>query len=198
MLEVVFNKSASNSIAQSRYRLETISSEQSTILCFEIGLSMGNISQDLFWDSRRSIMLQRWKPDSSSFSRINECNEYVDTLIKDAMEGLETLVRCIRKGEAVRFWYSDEPDEMCGLFWLSSKIVELNTASVPMSEVKLRKYTTASDIRICSWGEAPPNQWQLFLSWEEAVPPSALTVRADAWKELQKENAGLRDRKSVV
>lgn len=98
-------------------------------------------------------------------------------------------------GEGLRLWYSHQPDDMCGLYWLMAQIMDLCGDNTQVSLVRPPEWETNDDgntVQYSGWGEVGPGDWHRFLCYEKTVPPSFCHSCATRWRELQQENAPLR------
>lgn len=97
-------------------------------------------------------------------------------------------------GEEIRIWYSYNPDELCGMYWLMKQLQPLNCQTT-IYLVKLptweygKENTMTSKI---SWGEVSPSEWGNYITLQEKAEPVFLSACAMKWNQLQNENAPLR------
>ena len=158
---------------------------------FPLALSMGDISETVPGPAREE-MLRRlseavW-PDASwpSSGRLRT---------EEAKETLQKAGKRIAAGEAVRIWYSDQPDERCGLYWMAEQLERLGTRRGPVYMVKLPRCERRRDGVIVvrsGWNETAPQEWGRYVPLQQSCPLEALRACALRWHELQKENAPLR------
>lgn len=185
MFEVVFSGSARGSMRYSH------SAAFEDIYCFTLGLSVGDISEDIPGEARRAALLALCRASSPQ----GEAEKRACRLMRAAAEALEAVLARSAAGEAARLWYSDEPDEMCAFFWLLSRLESLGEARGPVSMVRLPRWEQREDGVLeehQGWGDVPPEGWRKFLPLEEAASPVFVHAAALRWKELQEENAPLR------
>lgn len=147
------------------------------IFCFPLGLSFGDLHNRIsaikvmysFWDAQLEAETERM------LSRVNsDLGEIRDRL---------------RKGESLRIWYSDHPDEMCGFYWLLSNISEGNIVGV-----KLPKLEEKDDVILSynGWGELSPHEWGRFKNYEHSISSNMHRYYRHQWLTMEKENAPLR------
>ena len=104
------------------------------------------------------------------------------------------LLERLRQGEAVRVWYSDQPDERCGLSWLSWEL-RRRGLQVPVYLVDLPRYEERNDgtlVRYISWGEMEPERFGTYVSRQREASPVLRSALAQEWETLRQENGPLR------
>lgn len=96
-------------------------------------------------------------------------------------------------GEPLRVWYSQDPDEMGGFFWLMSELEDLETIQIHSIELPSYFECPNGDVIVWEkWGEVAPEEWPLFLSCENLLPRNYRRGCALEWQQLLWENAPLR------
>lgn len=100
----------------------------------------------------------------------------------------------IERGETLRVWYSNAPNEMCGLYWLMSLLNLWKQSSAKVALVKLPEWETEEEtlIQHNGWGEVEPGKRQGYLSLQKTASPAFIRAAAFRWAGLQMENAPLR------
>ena len=196
MIEIAFSQSAYSSLkiaqresdAQVRCKCENViplGGDPADVFCIDMAWSIGDISDSDIGDGRRAVLEQ------ASFI----CpNSHIGTSICSSQAALHTILGRAAQGEAVRIWYSHNPDEMCGFYWLLSKMKAAATSG-PIYAVKLPEWEYTSEDTLCTytgWGEIEPRAWVRYLSLQQEVKSPLLTACSMYWAQLQKENAPLR------
>ena len=76
-----------------------------------------------------------------------------------ACKDLETIRQRLDAGEQVRIWYSSHPDEMCGLHWFLTQLVQ-DMPSTKVSIVKLPDWEIKEQTLAVhtGWGEVDPDE----------------------------------------
>lgn len=115
-------------------------------------------------------------------------------LYQSAIKNLDAIRNRAENGETLRIWYSNQPDEICGLFWLINLLKSWKQPSIKAVLVKLPEWEMedATIIWHSGWGEIEPGKWHSYLGLQKAVPEALINAIASRWSELQKENAPLR------
>lgn len=158
---------------------------------FHFMLSIGDISEDIPGEKRAHVL--EWL--YSIYPDIEEDLTFAPGLLQAATTTLAEICNRISSGEAVRIWYSDHPDELCGLYWFMSQLNRLNLQNNQIFLVKLPTWEITEDgnlVAFSGWGEVNPGQWHRYLTLQTEVPLSFCSGCAAQWQRLQAENAPLR------
>lgn len=158
---------------------------------FGLGLSVGDISEDTPKAARRNALYELAHFDLS----LPGVMEQIDQSIDRAEEDLKDVLNRSADGEPVRLWFSSQPDEMCGLYWMTAQLDSLKDRCGPISMVVLPPYEQRDDGTIVTWngwGEISPGEWYKFLPLERPMSLSFRCAITAQWRSLQKENAPLR------
>lgn len=157
--------------------------------CFDMALSVGDISDNGLGKQRSKVLKQMLSVG---------CAEDIDVLIDEKMQenanALTSILERYSTGEEVRIWYSDNPDEICGMHWLMAQFQTVKKETA-IYLVKLPKWEYEKGNTIISrngWGEIAPGEWGKYISLQEKIQPAFLSVCAMKWRQLQEENAPLR------
>lgn len=154
---------------------------------FSLGLSIGDISNQDFATNRQKTFNRLWSiyPDDPS-----DDLKLVDQLPKT----LDTVLARAANGEALRIWYSDTPDDLCGLYWLMTELEELKKPLGTVYVVKLPEYEYLDNTVVShrGWGEVSPGDWHRYTALAQPTTPIFRRQCAMRWRMLQKENAPLR------
>lgn len=155
-----------------------------------LALSVGDIGAADFYRRRQETInrLYRVFPE-------DEAENPFSNLSERARQALSALQTRFRAGESLRIWYSDQPEERCGLCWL---MAELKPWEVPQSQVllvKLPPWEAQADGTLSqhgSWGDIGPGDWHRYLRLAQSASPVLCRSLAGHWRDLQAENAPLR------
>ena len=116
-------------------------------------------------------------------------------IFKRSNTALEMVQKRISAGEPIRIWYSNQPDEMCGLFWFMWLLDHWNADSEKIFIVKLPEWEADENgniIRKNSFSEVAPEEWSRYLDLQKPVLPLFITACSLHWQTLKEENAPLR------
>lgn len=158
---------------------------------FGLGLSVGDISEDTPGSARRGVLRRLFHFGLP----LPEIMKDIDRILEQAVKDLKEILDRSANGEPVRLWYSDQPDEMCGFYWITARLNSLKDRCGPISMVKLPPCEQQDDGTVVTrngWGEVSPGEWHKFLPLEQ---PMSLAFRRSVtahWRSLQEENAPLR------
>lgn len=158
---------------------------------FPLALSTGDISETVPGPAREKVLRGLseavWPNASWPASGRRRTEE--------AKEALQRVGKRIAAGEAVRIWYSEQPDERCGLYWMAEQLERLGQRKGPVCMVKLPRCERRRDgviVTRSGWNEVAPQEWGRYVPLQRSCPPEALRACALRWRELQRENAPLR------
>lgn len=160
------------------------------VYCLDLVLSIGDISEKMPGPLRQQALEELIRGASPA----EEARREVRKLWKKFQEALSTVVARSAAGEAVRVWYSQQPDELCGLCFFLERLESAGAAG-PVSLVELPQWAERPDGAMVHWiscGEVSPGEWGRLLT-EERIPSQARRhFFANCWRELRQKNAPLR------
>lgn len=157
---------------------------------FNLVLSVGDISENQPDIKRKQVLENLY-----SVYPNDEGRQAAEEIIKRANENLKTVQERAAAGEALRIWYSNQPDEMCGLCWFMEQLNQWKVESEQVFIVKLPVWIAGnkgSIIQKNSWGEVAPEEWHRYIALQKPVLPVFIQYYAAEWQALKAENAPLR------
>lgn len=157
---------------------------------FNLALSVGDISENQPGIKRLQTLEHLY-----SVYPNDEGNQAAQEMLKKANKDLETLQERVAAGESIRIWYSNQPDEMCGLYWFLWQLDHWETQGSQVYLVKLPEWEVDENgniLRRVSWGEVAAWEWHRYLALQKSAPPEFCKSCASHWMELRKENTPLR------
>lgn len=160
------------------------------LFCFPIALSVGPISEEEIGAQRKSALELLFSVYPAAMK--GEWN--IDSILQKANKNLSAVMERYAGGEAVRIWYSDSPDELCGMYWLAAQLSPLKSPA-PVYLVKLPNWEYQDESTVIGkngWGEVAPGEWRKYMALQEEARPVLLSALAAKWSQLQMENAPLR------
>ncbi|MGE4277714.1 MAG: DUF3658 domain-containing protein [Lawsonibacter sp.] len=116
-------------------------------------------------------------------------------ILEKAKEDLNMVRERAKAGDSLRIWYSNQPDELCGLSWFMDQLTRWEIPDHQVFMVKLPDWETDKTgrlVRKSGWGEVEPEGWHRYLPLETPVPAAFRQSCALDWQVLQGENAPLR------
>lgn len=152
---------------------------------FDLLLSIGDISEEEIGQRR-----QQFLEKLISFPK-----GYVKHKMEEARDNLKKVFNYMQNGEDVRIWYSQNPDEYCGMYWF---MYQLFIKKIPHGEinlVKLPEWEYGEDrsiLRKRGCGDLSAEEWHRYLSFQQSVNDQFVKMCALEWKNLKEENAQLR------
>lgn len=163
--------------------------ENKDILCFPVALSIGDITENVIGEQRKSVLqkLVSIYPDNVKPAAMDMFNT--------AQKNLKELLCRAEKGETIRIWTSDTPDEACGFYWLIEKLKPLGFENLDITYVKLPDFHIMPDgtvVIYSGWGEVAPHQLGNLSRLEHKLPVNYMHALSFRWQQLKKENAPLR------
>ena len=125
---------------------------------------------------------------------VEDLDYQVEEKIQKIKTTLSSVIERYVAGEEVRIWYSYNPDELCGMYWLMKQLRPLNCQTT-IYLVKLPAWEYGKENTMTSkiaWGEVSPGEWGKYITLQEKAKPVFLSACAMKWNQLQNENAPLR------
>lgn len=182
--------------AEERERLEwenatPMGGSPADVYGFGFGLSIGDISENVPGEKRRQVL--EWL--YSIYPNLEEGPAFTEELIQKAKDILKEVCYRISTGESARLWYSNQPDELCGMHWFMAQLNQLELKSGQVILVQLPGWEIGEDGNMLiqsGWGSVKPGEWHRYLDLQRAAPSAFCKWYAAHWKRLQKENAPLR------
>ncbi len=163
--------------------------KSSDIYCFDIALSVGDISDNGLGERRKSVLKNMW-----SVYPFEDLEQQIEEKLLKSKTALSSVMERYTNGEEIRIWYSHNPDELCGMYWLMTQLRPLNCQTA-IYLVKLPVWEYGKENTIISrnaWGDIAPGEWGKYTSHQEKVRPALISAYAMKWRQLQEENAPLR------
>lgn len=157
---------------------------------FSLALSIGDIGKNRPGRKRRQMLEQLF-----SIYPKDEGRRAAQEMLRGANENLKTVQKRAAEGEPLRIWYSDQPDEMCGLYWFMEQISRWKMRSREVLVVKFPDWDADESKMIprkSGWGDVAPEEWHRYLSLQRPAPSAFQQSCTSRWRELQRENAPLR------
>ncbi|MEL7608165.1 MAG: DUF3658 domain-containing protein [Bacillota bacterium] len=157
---------------------------------FHLALGVGDISEN-----QPGIKRKRTLEHLFSVYPNDEGRRAAQEIMKRVNEYLKTVRERAAAGESLRIWYSNHPDEMCGLCWFMGQLNQWKVQDGQIFIVKLPEWEAdekGNIVRKSGWGEVSPGAWHRYLALQKPVPPLFRKSCAFHWQELQGENAPLR------
>ena len=107
---------------------------------------------------------------------------------------LDALIDCITPNSTIRIWYSEKPQEYCGMCWL---IYELNQQmkEVPnLTSILLPNQVEINQtlVQYNGWHEVNPELFSSFLSLEKTMIPAFIKSTTSKWEAMKSQNSPLR------
>ena len=152
-------------------------------------LSIGDISENIPCEKRRKVLewLYGIYPD------IDEDSVFTAELMQRTADAMKEVCSHISAGESVRIWYSNQPDELCGMYWFMAQLNNLELQSDQVILVQLPDWEIGDENAAMSgWGGVKPSQWHRYLDFQRAATSAFCKSCATHWQRLQQENAPLR------
>lgn len=157
---------------------------------FNLVLSIGDISENQPGIRRKQVLEHLY-----SVYPNGEGQQAAEDIFKRVNESLKTVRERAVARESIRIWYSNQPDEMCGLYWFMEQLNQWAVQGEKVSMVKLPEWEADDNgniVRRNSWSEVPPEEWHRYLAVQRPALPVFCQSCASYWRRLQKEDAPLR------
>lgn len=184
MTEVVFSESAAGSILMYKDK-----DSRKDVFRFPLWLSVGEIDEEGVGSKRRAsidLLMSVYQDTGNSIGAES---------VEASRKSLSELLARAEEGESVRIWSSDNPDEMCGLYWLIHQLYCAGVKKPDIIIVKLPEFYMTSDTDFTSYtycGEIAPQEWGGFAELGKKLPLAVAEAIAECWRKLRGENSVLR------
>ena len=155
---------------------------------FNLALSVGEIAEEEVGERRRQAL-------ELLFGTFHEGAECVQLFMKNATNNLKRIKERMAAGEAIRIWYSNNPDEMCGIYWFMYWLNKNMPNEQEVILVKLPEWEEGENGEIIqrqSFGEVDAENWHQYLPLQKKATQVLRKMFAIRWQELKKENAKIR------
>lgn len=161
----------------------------SDVFSFSLALSVGDITEENAIFNRQRVLEQLFSSYPNS-----EGDQIAQKIINTSTNNLAEIHHRIDMGEAVRIWYSNQPDDMCGLYWFMAQLSHSEISDTEIAIVKLPEWEQLGKNVIIrnGWNEVSPEEWHRYLDLQKSIPTSLIKNYASSWQTLQSENAPLR------
>lgn len=116
-------------------------------------------------------------------------------MLSTAKKNLKELFCRVKKGESIRIWTSDTPDETCGFCWLINQLKSVGFENLDINYIKLPDFHVMPDgtvVIYSGWGEVAPHQWGNLARLGQKLPVNYMHALSLRWDQLKQENAPLR------
>ena len=171
-------------------RAVPLGGDPADVLGISLNLSAGDISEEVPGPKRRSALLEQF-----GFVSQEDMEADVEKLMAQANHALERILAEAARGADIRVWYSEAPDELCGLYWLMERLEEAGACRGRVLAVRLPQpdYNENGDaVTYRGWGEVPPGELHRFAEQTAPIPPLLRRAYSNCWQNLRRENAPLR------
>lgn len=158
------------------------------VVGFALNLSVGDISEDMPGPKRQAELTKLY-----SFV-VDHMEEDCNTLLSQAGRALDRIYSASGRGELLRIWYSDDPDELCGFYWLMARLDEAGVEG-PVEAIKpprLEPQKGETVLASRGWGEIGPGEWGRYTDQAKPVSRDIRHCCRLIWQQIQRENAPLR------
>lgn len=157
---------------------------------FNLVLSVGDISENQPGIKRQQTLEQLYSVFPNDVG-----HQAAQEMFKRVKKDLKTVQERAAVGESLRIWYSNQPDEMCGLYWFMGQLNQWKVHSEQVYIVKLPEWEAdekGNIVQKIGWGQVAPGEWHRYLALQKPVLRVFVQSCASHWQELQRENAPLR------
>ena len=134
------------------------------VYCFDMALSVGDISDNGIGEQRKNVFKKML-----SVCFVEDLDYQVEEKIQKIKTTLTSVIERYVAGEEIRIWYSYNPDELCGMYWLMKQLQPLNCQTT-IYLVKLPTWEYGKENTMTSkiaWGEVSPGEWGNYITLQE-------------------------------
>ncbi|MBQ6850572.1 MAG: DUF1835 domain-containing protein [Oscillospiraceae bacterium] len=158
------------------------------VVALPFALSTGDVSEDYPSEKR----LKYFDQLMSIYPDFND-NKETEKWFGKMQASLDRVLKAVKDNQPVRLWYSDNPDELCGLYhivYLIDKFnpqAEIHTVKLPAQYIR----EDGSVISYNGWGDVSPREWHIHFKTEK-MTRSVKTLCLTNWCRLKADNAPVR------
>ena len=147
---------------------------------FSLGFAMGELSENMMGEQRRKTIMQL-------------LGKQMQKPLEQAERNLEQIHKRVQQDEPVRIWYSEQPEECCGMCWFCAQLHQWQQYG-PVFLVKLPNWIEEGKtlVQYSGWGEVQLKNWGKLAQMQQQVGAGFVQGAAGAWNQLCCENAPLR------
>lgn len=188
MLDIAFSNAVRGCLQVARH--DGLDGGRDPIVCLDLALNVGDISEPLPGPLRRRALVDLIAPADGS----QRAEKAAGELLSQAEEALALILDGAGQGEPMRLWYSgSSPGDLCGLCWLMDRLEVFPDAKI--AAVPLPRYHQRQDgvvVVYKGWGEVEPSLYKTFSTLAEVSSRPLRLAWAIDWQNLRQENAPLR------
>lgn len=160
-----------------------------------LGLSMGNIAPDHFWNSREAFFTEKRLWDLPA-DAVNQAKQAAQRELEKVRNNLSQIYKRAHSGEPLRIWLGTSGEDLCMLAWFAAQLEQhqLTSARVYLNQLP-EKYNLPQGgaVSWSDWGEVGPAEWGILdRALRREAPAEFLSEQAAVWHRLQSENTQLR------
>lgn len=224
MLEVVFGDSAAGSMEFAMHHIETVIGSASFVVPLGGTLTQEQIQNAERREAQNwanALLLESSRADlislplllsigaidgtgidanrQAALHQVYQCfpeaAKIESAFLETAQKNLSLLLERAGNGEAIRVWSSNNPDEMCGTYWLMAQLCAHGLEHLTVTQVSLPAFLERPDgtvVQYTSWGEMEPYLFGHMVQMGKPLPINQIRAMAQRWHQLQQENAPLR------
>lgn len=172
-----------------------LSGNGTDVFALALGLSMGDIALENFWENRQNFFLERELVDVPA--------EYQEQVKKDILQrkekiqnNLDQIYSRAMAGEPIRIWIGTSSEDRCMLAWFAAQLQDRNLTptKIYLNELPERyNLPQGGAVQWNDWAEVSVEKWGVLdRELRRKAPEDFLWQQADIWHRLQCENTGLR------
>lgn len=129
-----------------------------------LGLSMGSIAPDHFWENRADFFLERERLDLPP-EQMDKAKEAAQRRLHKVQNNLEQICDRVMSGEPIRIWGGTSGEDRCMLSWFAAQMEKrsLTPGKVYLNELP-EKYNLPQGgaVSWTDWAEVEPEKWGLL------------------------------------
>lgn len=186
-MEVVFSDSAKAGLTWAARRKMHSTMKIGSVAGLSFLLDVGDISGEVIGEARTQAI---WNLYGSAFDSREDAP--FRNFIRGIAYDLKRVCDAAKRGEAIRIWHSDAPQDACGLRHL---LWEIRDCECPVCEVVLPRRAVRADgavVQQASWACVEPEEFCRYLTQAREIPSPMRNALAQEWRAMVSENAPLR------
>lgn len=164
---------------------EPLGGNPGDVFGFSLGLWYGNIEDPVLGVNRKAALDDLFLSESDDERSVRQ--------LEKIMQRLDEMRQRAEEGEPVRIWYSDSPNDRCGICWFCKEMQSWKMCP-QIFTIKLPELCEEGTTKVHyrGWGEVGAERVHRFVTLQNPLTEDEMMELAAEWECIQSENTPLR------